>query len=70
MPLSVRESFNRLTINQLYRYISENDIRCRNGHIVSKSMTKTGMISCIMGTKKADDLRKDADRIYTSSYNT
>lgn len=63
MILPVRTSFNRLTIDELYRYIQKNNIRQRNGEKIPKSMTKTGMISHIMGTKKADDLRKDADNI-------
>lgn len=66
MPLSVRKTFDQLTIEELYRYIKRNNIRLRDGGKVPKSMTKTGMISCIMGTKKADELRADANDIIES----
>lgn len=66
MPLSVRASFNRLTIDEIYQYIKDNDIRGRTGEKVPKSQTKTGMISCIMRSKKADELRRDADNIIES----
>jgi hypothetical protein len=55
--LSVRRTFNQLTKEELIQYAADNNIP------MNVSTTKTGMISHIMRTKKADILRQDAARI-------
>jgi|LakMenEpi03Aug12_release.lakeMendotaPanAssembly.Ray.scaffolds.fasta_scaffold2787296_1 hypothetical protein len=56
--LPVRKSFNRLTKVELLQYCYSNNIPN-----ITTSLSKTGIISRIMGSKSADQLRKDADRI-------
>jgi hypothetical protein len=58
MVLPVRKSFNRLTKAELLHYCYSNNIPN-----ITPSLTKTAIISRIMGSKSADQLRMDADRI-------
>lgn len=61
--LSVMRTFNQLTKKELIQYSIDTNIA------MPISTTKMGMISYIMRTKKADILRRDADRIIANRKN-